>query len=52
MEWAKGYAEKYVEVKEGIAGILSLRELLKVLNLSLAFPKQLEQDQFYRFPYQ
>jgi hypothetical protein len=34
MEWAKGYAEKYVEVKEGIAGILSYRWLLKVLNLS------------------
>jgi hypothetical protein len=23
MEWAKGYAEKYIEVKEGIADIVS-----------------------------
>jgi hypothetical protein len=34
MKWAKSDAEKYAEVKDGIAIILSYRGLLKVLNLS------------------
>jgi hypothetical protein len=48
MKWAKGYAEKNVETKEGIAIILSYRGLLKVRNLSQIARAEL--FLFFRFP--